>query len=117
TGTISGQTYLQLLDRSTGQFSIISQCDCAGDTTQVAGSVVAFGSSATLVGNDTNRTTDIFVAVAAALPGAPDPPANLAFALAGSTLTLTWTAATTGAAASEYVLEAGTVSRSTDAAN
>lgn len=116
-GTISGQTYLQLFDRSTGQFSIISQCDCSGDLTQVGGSVVAFGASTPLVTNDTNRTTDIFVGVVAALPGAPDPPTNLAFSLAGSTLTLTWTAPAGGAAATEYVLEAGTVSRSTDTAN
>jgi hypothetical protein len=112
------QEYLQVLDRSSGQFNMISVCgDCQGYETAVAGNVVAFGSTASLVSNDTNRTHDIFVAMASPSPGAPDPPANLTYTLAGPTLTLTWAATGSGPAATEYVIEAGIVSYSSDSGN
>ncbi len=108
--------YAEVFDRSTGQFSTVAPIEYVARVT-AGGNVIAFESPLTLVGGDTNGTHDIFIAPFSALPGTPAPPASLTFTYAGSTLTLAWAPGSGGSSATEYVIEAGSLTHSTDLAN
>ncbi len=98
----SSRSELSVYDTSTSLFTVVA---VASETTQVAAGVIAFASEDLLVPGDTNGTHDIFMAP---VGQAPLRPTNLAVARNGETVTLTWRAAQSGPAPTDYVIEAGT---------
>lgn len=105
---------VEVWDRTTGQATAIAP---GARATAVGGAAVAFDTTLTLVGGDTNGVHDVFLAPVGSDPGAPNPPTNLAYSLAGPTLTLTWAAPSAGNPVTDYLLEAGLFTLSTDVAN
>jgi Tol biopolymer transport system component len=109
---------VSVYDQVSGQFSYfgpMSRSYLTLEQPAIGTSSVAFSSEYPLVTQDTNGTIDIYVA-SVSQRGAATPPADLSFTLAGSTLTLTWTAPS-GDLPTAYVIEAGTRSGISDVAN
>jgi hypothetical protein len=81
-------------------------CDTdADEPPSLAGDTLAYATIASLVSSDTNRDYDVYLD-RLEWSGPLSAPVNLAFSLAGSTLTLTWTPPAIGVPTS-YVIEAG----------
>src|SRR5207253_4400086 len=76
-----------------------------------------FQTTAALVPEDTNGAYDIYVFGEPMRSGAPGAPSGLTASSSGSSVTLTWTAPSTGAATTSYTIEAGSSPGAANLAN